>query len=524
MRLMRQQHVAPSEVLERRLLLDAVLDPGGILRITGTADADVIALAIKGSVPKIQVAIGSSIARFNPANVTSIQIDLKEGDDRLDIGKGIGGVYVLGGLGNDTIIGGAGADTLVSGGGKDLVFGGLGDDRIDGGPTSDRLFGEDGADRIYGGESNDHMEGGGGVDRLFAEDGNDVLAGGSSNDKLYGNAGNDTILGMGQNDLMNGDEGDDLLLGGDGFDTMHGADGDDSLDGEKADDQVFGDAGFDTVTGGNGVDIVHGGDENDTLHGADGNDSLFGDDGNDFEYGENGLDFLDGGAGSDSLSGGTAEDSLNGGPGVDALFGGVDADVLTGNEDADRFYSYDDDAHTDVASEDALMGFKDVDVRWTEDEIWQIDKGFAMLQSRTNNTRLLKFASGDTPVFRRVADLGEDTLATNDGQGEMNIADLAFTEPTIPAHITVIHELAHNWDETDENPSFGDFVEISHWRKVAGEWTFTPGTEFAREYGKTNPLEDFATSVEVYFSKTKPASQWQAKWNYVDQWLDSLSG
>src|SRR4051812_31749836 len=110
--------IAWTENLERRLLLDAVLETGGILRVTGTADADVIALAIKGTVPKIQVAIGDSIARFNPASVTSIQIDLKEGDDRLDIGKGIGGVYVLGGLGNDTIFGGAAADTLVSGGGK----------------------------------------------------------------------------------------------------------------------------------------------------------------------------------------------------------------------------------------------------------------------------------------------------------------------------------------------------------------------------------------------------------------------
>jgi Ca2+-binding RTX toxin-like protein len=521
---MGHRRIAWTENLEGRLLLDAVLEPGGILRVTGTSDADVIALAIKGTVPKIQVAIGDSIARFNPANVTSIQIDLKEGDDRLDIGKGVGGVYVLGGLGNDTIFGGAAADTLVSGGGKDVVFGGAGDDRIDGGPTADRLFGEDGNDRIYGGESNDHMEGGGNIDRLYGEVGNDVMAGGSSNDKLYGNEGEDTLLGMGQNDLLNGGEDDDIILGGDGNDTINGTDGDDTLDGEKENDAVFGDNGFDTLTGGNGIDVLHGGDENDVLHGADGDDQLFGDAGNDSEYGENGRDLVSGDDGADSLSGGTAEDSINGGAGEDALFGGVDADTLAGNADADRFYSYDDDTHADPASDDALMGFKDGDVKWTEEEIWQLDKGFAMLQARTNNTRLLKFSLGDTIVFRRFADLGADTLALNTGDGNLDFADLAFTEPTLAPHVTAIHELGHNWDESDENPTFGDFVEISHWRRVGSEWTFTPGTEFARDYGQTNPVEDFATSLEVYFSKSKPASQWQAKWNYIDGWLDSMSG
>ena len=89
---------------------------------------------------------------------------------------------------------------------------------------------------------------------------------------------------------------------------------------------------------------------------------------------------------------------------------------------------------------------------------------------------------------------------------------------------TVIHEIGHNYDETNENPTFGTFNEISRWRRVGGEWTYEPGTEFAREYGKTNPVEDFATSLEVYFSGFRAPSLWQAKWDYIDGWLDSLSG
>src|SRR5687768_17059889 len=145
-----REYATQSETLERRLLLDAVLEAGGILRVTGTAGPDVIAVALLGTVPKVRVEINGTQYRFTPASVTSVQIDLKEGNDRLDIGGGIGGVYCLGGLGEDTIVGGFGPDTLVAGGGKDNVLGNDGDDRLDGGPTSDKVFGGNGADRIYG--------------------------------------------------------------------------------------------------------------------------------------------------------------------------------------------------------------------------------------------------------------------------------------------------------------------------------------------------------------------------------------
>ena len=158
---MYRKQVKLTETLERRVLMDAVLESGGLLRVTGTAGADVIGVAVAGT--SLRVDISGTLYRFDPASVTSIQIDLKEGNDQLAIGGGIGNVYCLGGLGEDVIVGGAGNDTLVSGGGKDRVFGGDGDDRLDGGPTADRVFGENGADRIYGGDANDTLEGGAGV-------------------------------------------------------------------------------------------------------------------------------------------------------------------------------------------------------------------------------------------------------------------------------------------------------------------------------------------------------------------------
>src|SRR5215207_8630913 len=162
---MRHPNLMLSERLESRVLLDAVLEAGGNLRVTGTSDADVIGIAVSAKTAQLHVDINGSVTRFAPTSVTSVSVDLKEGSDRLDVGGGIGNVYVLGGLGDDTIVSGLGNDTLVSGGGRDLVSGGPGDDRLDGGPTADRIAGDDGADRIYGSDANDQLDGGAGVDR-----------------------------------------------------------------------------------------------------------------------------------------------------------------------------------------------------------------------------------------------------------------------------------------------------------------------------------------------------------------------
>ena len=88
----------------------------------------------------------------------------------------------------------------------------------------------------------------------------------------------------------------------------------------------------------------------------------------------------------------------------------------------------------------------------------------------------------------------------------------------------MIHELAHNWDKIDETPGIKAFFDMSVWCMRRNEWTYHPDADFARDYGKTNPCEDFATSLEVYFLPGKPASQWQAKWTYMDWFLNSMSG
>ena len=506
------------EPLEPRRLLAAALNDGA-LTITGTAGNDLIGIRVADTTLRLD--FNGALSKFPAADVGFITIDLLEGNDHLTLGIVIN-CYVLGGLGDDTIFGGVGNDTITAGGGRDVIDGGWGDDRLNGGPSPDRVFGNDGADRIYGGDANDYLEGGAGVDRIFAEAGNDYLVGGSSNDKLYGDDGNDSLIGNNQNDLLTGGDGDDLISGGDGNDTLNGQLGNDQLLGDKDNDFAFGDAGADFIAGGNGNDSLIGGDERDTLFGDDGFDTLSGLAGDDELHGGNNDDVLDGDDGDDRLSGGSGRDALRGGAGDDALIGGRETDTLRGNEGADRFLLSTGDSAADATPIDAKVVLRDVDAFWTDAEVFLVDDGLRMVQQRTGNTKLLKLSSDGEITVRRVRSLGSTTLAVNRGDGRIDMADLAFENGDAPA--TMIHELGHNWDTDDENPTARDFFELSRWRERFGGWTYDPNAVFASEYGKTNPAEDFATSFDVYFSRTRPASLWQVKWDYMDGFLNSMLG
>lgn len=491
--------------LESRRLLSVNLSPSGDLSIVATSGDDVVGLAVAGTTPSLRVNLNGSVSKFSPASVTTISIDLGDGNDRLDIGGGVGRIYCLGGLGNDTINGGAGNDTITAGGGRDSVNGGVGDDRLDGGPTADTVIGGDGADRIYGSDANDYLEGDAGVDRLFGGFGNDNLVGGSSNDKLYGDDGDDTLAGGNQNDSLTGGAGNDLIFGNDGLDTLDGQSGDDSLFGQGDADSLIGDTGIDSLDGGGGNDTLLGGAQGDSLFGNDGDDSL------------------DGGDQADTLRGNKGNDTLLGGNSNDDLFGGSGADVMNGNGGADRMYQRNDSATVvNRTADDAVVKFVDQDVVWSDAEIEKVDVGLTWLANRTNNTKFLKRFDGKDVAILRVADLGENILADNIGDGRIRFADLGFTDDRPDA--TIVHEMGHNWDTVEENPGIKAFFDLSAWRHTSAGWVYKNlDAVFASDYGKTNPYEDFATSFEVYYSQTKPASQWQAKWDYMDGFYNSMT-
>jgi hypothetical protein len=199
------------------------------------------------------------------------------------------------------------------------------------------------------------------------------------------------------------------------------------------------------------------------------------------------------------------------------------------------------DSLTDQAAEDARIDFvNNVGRSWTDAEILQIDVGLALLQARTNNTRLLKLSNLGALCFERVASLGANIAADNDSGGRIRFADRAFDAPVWQ---TAIHEIGHNWDTywdaRGTNPFWSQFLALSGWTRTKpnrsgytkttryGEtWWRLTAAAFATDRSATNasshPTEDFAESFRAYFAGTG-ASQIPAKNTLIDRFLARLS-
>src|SRR5688572_22039820 len=132
------------EPLERRRLLSAgnmSFDAtSGVLRIDGTARADVLQISRSGN---------TLFVEFNSATSTRDARRVR----RLEVRSGGG---------NDFIVIGTTVDTQA------LLWGGPGSDLLRGGSGEDRLFGEGGDDRLAGNAGDDSLSGGGGRDQLRA--------------------------------------------------------------------------------------------------------------------------------------------------------------------------------------------------------------------------------------------------------------------------------------------------------------------------------------------------------------------
>jgi hypothetical protein len=266
------------------------------------------------------------------------------------------------------------------------------------------------------------------------------------------------------------------------------------------------------------------------MHGNAGNDILSAGDGNDNLYGEAGNDDLEGFAGNDGLFGGSGLDYLNGGGGNDRFLKWVAA----GNQTT----------VADLKSNDSLTQFKDTTstttfnvqghalryspASWSEGEIELADGGLAFMHGETGNVKLLKRSNGGNMTFLRFGGyiaynetdghndasdqkanaLGVTFAGFNTGDGRVFFNAGTFNGSAHDVASTVVHELAHNWDT--ENGKFDEWKSLSGWIKKTtagagqtlskdGQWVYNTNAPFARDYGKTNPYEDFTTSFEAYF-------------------------
>lgn len=371
----------------------------------------------------------------------------------------------------------------------------------------------------------------------------------------FGGQGDDVIEGGSADDYLEGNLGDDVLVGGDGEDILVGGAGADELYGKKHDDVLDGGAGNDYLEGNLGNDLLVGGEDADEMLGGAGDDMLEGGAGADVLEGENGDDVLYGDAG---------EDTLRGGEGDDSLFGGDDVDSLTGGPGADRYLlptvlqdffgqmtQFPEDSVTNVRDEDAVVYFSPGESQWItllgedffyegkewfDDEIRTIDEALANLVSLTDNNALLKTADGGPITYYRYDDplqfddftpteVEAKYAAWNSNNGTMGFTNVVFDKDgdgvndasDDSVHRTVYHEIAHFFD--GENANWEEFKDLSGWSQsteaviqaAAGEkefsgdgaWVHDDNEDlFVREYSKTNPYEDFATTF-AYFVMNK---------------------
>jgi hypothetical protein len=295
--------------------------------------------------------------------------------------------------------------------------------------------------------------------------------------------------------------------------------------------------------------VADGGAGNDQLYGGSGDDQLYGGDGN---------DILDGGAGNDQLYGNAGDDILYGQAGNDALCGGQGFNIDIGGAGADRFLVASNDLLLDKTSIDArinFVGFVGTEdmapdkvigthATWSDTDIQAVDFALGVIEQRVGNTSLLKMPDGTPLTFRRQgydSDPNSLLLGWNTLDGKITLLDYAFTDIDW-LHRSVYHEIGHNWEDPSDNKYWNTFTGLSGWTyaptspnptlftqaaETDTDWWFKKGTAFARDYGRTNPWEDWATSVEAYFSQTYThemeagADLAPAKVNVVNQFLNS---
>jgi hypothetical protein len=315
------------------------------------------------------------------------------------------------------------------------------------------------------------------------------------------------------------------VYGGDDNDTVR-------LYGSTNYNRVYGGSGDDEIHGGGGRDYLYGGRDNDQIWGGGGNDWIRGQGGHDDLYGGPGRDVIKGESGHDRLRGEEGNDTLEGGPGIDSLLGGAGTDVVEGGPQDDRFLveTSSTDHIRDLGSDDVRINFADGEGftwrgtdgtvtrfaagSWTTDDIDVVDKAFEQLQRRTLNTDLLKTSSGGELTFERHGDhvSGRRIRGWNDDLGTIALTQIRFDGPDDGVMQTVFHEIGHNWDEQSENDDIDDFRAISGWTEVNprsfryrtsrdGNWWHLRSAAFSREYGRTNPREDFATAFAAYFAQ-----------------------
>ncbi|MCL1592754.1 MAG: Ig-like domain-containing protein, partial [Actinomycetia bacterium] len=128
----------------------------GLLQIVGSRGNDIVTITPSGQdqifVNVTCEPLGNTRRYFNLADITSIGVDTRDGNDRVMVSERLRILTMLrGGSGNDILQGGGGRNLILGEEGDDSISGGGGRDFLIGGPGADQLLGSDGEDALVSG-------------------------------------------------------------------------------------------------------------------------------------------------------------------------------------------------------------------------------------------------------------------------------------------------------------------------------------------------------------------------------------
>ncbi len=379
---------------------------------------------------------------------------------------------------------------------------------------------------FYGGDGDDtfrnltsifaDIHGEGGRDSLYGGPGSDFLEGGPGDDQLDGGKGNDVYKFVGSS------LGADTITDAAGVDTIDLSDrgGGNTLDLSRTGLQVVRSGNLSlNLKSGSAIENVGGSKYDDIIFGNSLANTLLGNGGNDRLYGRGGADTLEGGSADDALFGGAGSDMLRGGSGEDRLL------VQSGDSTPDFNNTY-----------DAKINFVNGNSTWTDKEIEVVDEAFAKMYNHVGNQLLATDPVTGAMTFKKVNVTefsGRNSLKNGVRTIEIDEWNESNTAENTSRISTVIHEMGHNWDnELTDLGVFNQFMKISGWtqkkptsgsytKSKDGEWWYKSSASFARDYGRTNPREDWSTTWQAYFdagySSSSPIA---AKLKIVDGVLD----
>jgi hypothetical protein len=234
--------------------------------------------------------------------------------------------------------------------------------------------------------------------------------------------------------------------------------------------------------------------------------------------------------GNDQLLGQAGLDDLEGGDNVDLLIGGASDgadDNVDGGLGADMILNH-SEIITPLQSDDTQVNFLNSSNRfWSDYELKYIkDNVLVPLMERTGNNALLKVSTGDYLSLSRKS--GSASYVPNLGNGTLQIFDNHVYNAS-----AIMHGIAANFDSTQENSAFADFLTLSGWVQnpadttgltQAGDpnWYFKTNSAFVTTTASFDPYQDFAETFVVAFNPNYAQFPAFSKTTFMNNWLNSL--